>query len=347
MSKIIRRMKTMTLAMIDFLLSSASFHRIGRSKGSLIIVTYHRILPRKFDQLSAVEPGMFVHDDTFRQHISVLSDEYELVKLSDWIQAKNEGSPLPKLACAITFDDGWADNFHYAFPILREFEVPATIFLVSDMVGTDVQFWPERLIRLLRHVGKERLASMHGESEHLDQLRSMADNVCFENGEFTPDELSEIIASAKQFSSEDLEGILSLAESKFGLPIQTATRDLLNWEQVNTMAASGLVEFGSHTRHHTRLLTGVVEQQLRDEICESKKIIERMLSTCVSLFCYPNGDHSEAAQEIVRQTYDGACGTANGWNDRHCDAYSLRRVSLHEARSDSVVKLRARLSGFI
>src|SRR5690606_22913761 len=55
----------------------------------------------------------------------------------------------PHRACALTFDDGWRDNYVHAFPVLRESRAPATIYLVSRLVGGNYGFWPTRLARIL------------------------------------------------------------------------------------------------------------------------------------------------------------------------------------------------------
>src|SRR4030042_3672630 len=56
--------------------------------------------------------------------------------------------PSPGRKCAITFDDGWLDNYRTAFPILKKYEVPATVFLPAAVVGTDHWFWFDHLMEL-------------------------------------------------------------------------------------------------------------------------------------------------------------------------------------------------------
>ncbi len=79
---------------------------------------------------------MIVTPDSFRQQLRIIKQLFTVMPLSEWSRRQAEGKPLPQRACAITFDDGWRDNFEYALPILQQEQTPATVFAVAGMIGT-------------------------------------------------------------------------------------------------------------------------------------------------------------------------------------------------------------------
>jgi peptidoglycan/xylan/chitin deacetylase (PgdA/CDA1 family) len=115
---------------------------------------YHRVIPRGEVDATFVQPGMYVTPETFARHLRFLAARFEVLSFADLL-AKWDTGQWDDAAryCVITFDDGWLDNYLYAYPLLRAHGLTATIFLPTDLVGTDEWLWSDRVGSLLRHRG--------------------------------------------------------------------------------------------------------------------------------------------------------------------------------------------------
>ena len=128
----------------------------------LLVLTYHRVLPEGHPERAREQPGMLVSPELLAMHLQVLAGHFSFVHLDDWLRAAADGNPPPGRSLALTFDDGWRDTYDHAFPILRQAGAPATVFLVTDLVGTSYSFWPNRLARMLS-------AWQPGDAQRLDE----------------------------------------------------------------------------------------------------------------------------------------------------------------------------------
>jgi peptidoglycan/xylan/chitin deacetylase (PgdA/CDA1 family) len=306
----------------------------------LLVLMYHRVLPPGHPDRAIEQPGMYVSPATLDMHLTTLERHFPIVHLDDWVRSAARGE-APAQACALTFDDGWRDNFDHAFPVLRRHKAPATIFLVSGMTGTHQDFWPNRLARLLARWPPG--ATLPGALEKvlapvLAQSRS---------GGWSLENLDRAVVLAKQLGEAQIDAGLAEAERQQPQPLDSE-RAVLNEDEVSLMAASGLIRFGSHTRTHYRFRGQVAPEVLEREIGGSREEIAASAGPAVAdVFCYPNGDTTPAAVECVGRHYAAAVTTEKGWHDPSANRFLIRRIGVHEDISDRPAAFLARISGLL
>lgn len=305
----------------------------------LWVLMYHRILPVEDIRYHLEEPGMIVTPDTFAMHLRQLKQYFDLMDLSDWLSLREQGQPLPQRACAITFDDGWHDNYEFALPLIKHEKTPITLFTVVEKISTDFQFWPNLISALLASNALSAMKKHPLFERALSQIPAIADS---NNREY----MAAVINTLKQ--NNDAEIFSALAEIdwqkqlSFELP-----RGLMNWEEVQTMANSGLVKLGSHTCTHRRLNADLSKADVIHEIVDSKSILAERVKNSVNIFCFPNGDYNKDTLDTVRETYAAAVTTKRGIVNTQTSAHQLVRIGLHDHVSNTPRLLGARLSGWI
>ncbi|HUN25886.1 MAG TPA: polysaccharide deacetylase family protein [Steroidobacteraceae bacterium] len=265
------------------------FH--DRLRATLTVLAYHRVMP--VDALAAYpfDPELIsATPDQFEWQMEYLRRHRNLVSLKQ-VQAHLEGAQrLPPAAVAVTFDDGFSDTYRYAFPVLKRFAIPATIFVTTGYVDSGEPFWfelaaylalrvPPRSLRVegseaafpLGTSAAERRRSLHDIQELLKNLPNARRTAVV--GQW-----------ARQFQAQIEHG--AIAHSR---PI--------SWSQVAEMAAAG-IEFGSHTVTHPNL-TRLSDTELEWELAESKRVLETRLNGAVTALAYPIGTRSAFDARVI------------------------------------------------
>ena len=102
----------------------------------------------------------------FREHVVLLKERFEVVDIPRLLEAQ-AGSPPKKPLALITFDDGYADNFELAFPILKELGVTAAFFIPTSFIGGSRLPWWDEIAWTLRNATVERIR-LKGVAEEFD-----------------------------------------------------------------------------------------------------------------------------------------------------------------------------------
>jgi len=205
---------------------------------------------------------------------------YHPVSMRQVAESLTGGPPLPDDALAITVDDGFHDFLDNGYPVFAKFDIPATVFLVSDFLDGELWLWFNQIDYMLERTrrtvkDKAALRASLNRMPNRDRLRRVA----------------------------DLQAELEV-DLPTGPPVEYAP---LTWDEVRSLAQKG-VEFGPHTRTHPILSTVSDAAELRQEIAGSKGRVDAELGSTSIHFCYPSGTRADFTNETVAVVKE--CGFA-------------------------------------
>ena len=316
--------------------------RLNRSR--VVIAMYHGFTAADAHHGIENHEGKHVHARAFREHLAFLTTHYTIVSLSDVVRAWATGAPLPDDAAVITIDDGYRSIYTVAYPVLQQFQVPASVFLATDFVDNRRFLWTDRVEYAVNHSTSDLLRVTIG--SQLLQL-GLADA----GARMTADR--RLRSSLKALPQEMRDQAVDQIERAAGCSVDDAAGvaelyDPLLWSEAAEMIRSGLVSIGSHTHTHV-IMSRCDPARAGDELRVSKRIIEERLGVTCDLFCYPNGrrgDFNSTTRGLLQaHGFSSALTTVYGNNSRGADLYELRRYNLGKPMVTGEVAVR--LSGLM
>lgn len=287
-----------------------------------LILMYHAVVPDN----RPYRLWTHVKVNEFRQQIRFLKNNYRVLSLSEVTRRVASGSALPDNVAVVTFDDGFLNNYVHAYPILKQEQVPATIFLATGFVDSQEFNWPDRLYLLLLGTLCKRLdlsSFGFGVFELQDEEQSMY-------------AYSALLAVLKSSAVESKNRLLAEIERQLG-PLESLGKSYaedfapMSWEQASEMQASGLIEFGAHTVNH-EILSRLNKEQMSEEIRTSCDRVAEKLGVASPAFAYPNGqlaDFDENARQMLEDMQlPCALTTVNKLCATESDHYKWPRIGV-------------------
>lgn len=306
---------------------------VGRA-GGRYVMAYHRVIPAAAASADHVHSAMWITPETLAAQIRWMRSVGDIVDLETLIRA--DVQPSRRALFALTFDDGWHDNYTQAFAVLREARVPATMFLVSDAVEHGGLFWPEDVVTKTHHI-----AVRAGERPILDALVEL----------WPATEPRAKASSASALCESWVEALKRVPERERDACIERYFRTIgaaqdplrgyvMTWDQAREMASQGIT-FGSHTHTH-KILEGLDEAEMERELVTSRAVISNKLQREVTLFCYPNARYSGTEGHVLaRSGYRYAFIIDSRQVRSPIDPYYIPRflMSEHTSRNRDFVRL--------
>jgi peptidoglycan/xylan/chitin deacetylase (PgdA/CDA1 family) len=314
------------------------FHKtseLGRGR----ILLYHRIIDISSDpSLLAVSPRRFC------EHLRLLRETCEPLSLSELLSRGGEN--IPRNAIALTFDDGYQDNFTKAFPLLKRFDIPATIFVTSGYIGKAQEFWWDEVERCILdpallpdcitlQLGGISLHHTLVEDSTRETYQGTNDPEAGDPSPCTRRQLfDEILQCMMGLDREERDRCLESIRQWVGIsPGYRKENRPLSEEELITLADDPLIEIGSHSVNHTVLS---LQEPLRqeEELRKSRTDLEALTGRPVRFFAYPYGaprDFSALTIKKVRQAgYLAACANSPGFVMPDMDRCKLPRFLVRD-----------------
>lgn len=279
---------------------------------TLTTLIFHRVLPAH-DPLRPSEPTA----TDFESFIAYLAKYFQVLPLRTAVELLRE-EKLPRRACCITFDDGYADNLTVALPILEKYRLPATVFVATGYLDGGRMF-NDTVIDAIAQSRLTRLDLCEIDLGVHDITTTEARQAA----------IAAILRLLKYRSPEqrsrDVARFMELAHCG-ALP----TDIMLTSEQVVELSARG-VEIGGHTVNHP-ILTSVEDEVAKNEIITGKRRLEEITGKPVPTFAYPNGqpnkDYAARHAAMVKEAgFELAVSTAHGVGSATSDLFQLPRFT--------------------
>ena len=244
---------------------------------------------------------------------------------------------------SITFDDGYADNVYFGKQLLEKYNIPATVFIASDHIGLNREFWwdeLERLILLPDKLPEKFDLHINGDMHTWVMDNSTQTLVKGWNVQYAEDPsprysfYRDLHVLLKPLNHNEREKVLDQiishvdASSKY-----RDTHKIITRNELLELSNSNLIDIGAHTVTHPRLSV-LPKQEQSYEIKMSKKQLEKELNRPVKHFSYPYGsqnDYNSDSVSIVKDSeFDIACSNYSGTVTKISDSYELPRMLVRD-----------------
>ncbi len=295
---------------------------------SLFVIYYHKTSNSPKTNLI---PGLVnCSEEEFEKEILFFKKYFNLISLEDLKNYLLNNLVLPKNSLLITFDDGYKDNYTYAYQVLKRNKVPAAIFLTTDFIDNITNLiWTDQVAYIINSTKKDYIRIPGFCKIRLKNNREGS--------------IIELIEKLKLMDDNKKNMIIQQLLDDLGINPDNIPRDsYLSTDEIMEMSRNKIY-FGSHGCSHS-ILTRVDQIRAKNEIVNSKRRIEEITGKSVEFFAYPNGSFFDFNAQIIvflkSAGYLGAFTTIPGVykNSERLDNFSLKRIaagrSLYDLKSN-------------
>lgn len=297
--------------------------RVPALQNTSWVFMYHRIALEQTDPWD-----ICVSANHFEQHIIWLKKNARVLPLPQFI-AQWKDKTLKKGCVALTFDDGYLDNYETAKPLLEKHGIPATFFITTQSMQTGEPFWWDELLHFflfqqtlpsqftLPINGNEFVFNLEGEELLTNTL---AKKIAAWKGEEAPttkraEAFLKVWQAFKGLFPNEQQAVLQTL--KKGYDYTKPPPKIMSEKQVIDLSLSPLFTIGVHTVSHSALAFFSKEVQ-QTEVYDCKKTLESLVEKKLELLAYPYGNYNSITQAVAEEACFAAAFTTENISANNC-----------------------------
>lgn len=256
----------------------------------LIILCYHGIVRDVEEGFNS--SGKHLDLDIFKRQMKYIVKNYEIVTMRDVENFYLGHDTLPNNSVAVTFDDGYANNYKFAHPILMELGVRATLYLATGYIGKSRLMWTDQLELAILRISGDKL-KIKLESNSVFDVSSLKNKIT------TFKAIKKYLKKSHPEKIFETIHEINLNNQVKRIAICEDLHSFLTWEDARFMYQSGIWEIGAHTVDHYSLgvlLSDAGKHQVAESLYEVKKELGLKHTP---LFSYPEGQRHDIPKYAV------------------------------------------------
>ncbi|RMF57192.1 MAG: hypothetical protein D6748_11725 [Calditrichaeota bacterium] len=255
--------------------------RLKKLKDKLLVLTYHGVMPEKYIEKdhNYYAYRNVVSVEHFSQQVKFLKDHFHVVSLDELESEYLLKSNKPKVL--ITFDDGFQNNYQYAFPVLAENHIPGHFFVTTGFIEDKKLLWTDQVTYLLLNTKRREfyLPDFFPQKLELNSVEQRINASLVIRGELkklTFERLKEVLHKLNEMFDD-----VDLSQAN---PVRYR---FMNWSEIKQMANEGMI-IGSHTHNHA-LINVSDEVFFEKELNMSIEYLKKKANINCAYLAYPNG----------------------------------------------------------
>ncbi len=278
----------------------------------LLILMYHRFMADD-------GKGYVLRKSIFERQVRFIRRAFTVIALDEYLSLDGRARERIRNPLAITVDDGYRNFFVHAYPVLKQYNLPATVYLPVNFIENGGWMWQDKNKFILRNSHKTFVDFQWNNRVHrlnlstFDSLMNSMETVYILCMKISLDERGSFSRSL----ADAADIVLPEEPDEEFAP--------LTWDEI-TELRQHKIYFGSHTMNH-EILTEADTANAAWEIRESKIALEKRLGRQIRGFCYPNGNYNDTiSREVEQSGYTYAVTTNYGFNTGKVSPMELKRI---------------------